>query len=273
MRNNLERLGQPSPPDNQGAPSVSGLNYSVPTEFVSLPSRGKLYSEEHPLHNQEVVEIRYMTAKEEDILASISLIEKGLVIDRLLENILVLDIDPRTLLLGDRAAIMIAARVSAYGNAYTAQVTCSECQEQQKYNFDLKKVNLNEECFNDDFLRSNKITFNEKIGGFNVQLPVSNVTLGVKMLTADIEDSISGDDESEVTSALRRLIVSVEGKNDPQIVTQFVSTMLASDSRYLRVMIPSLTPSIDLKQTFVCKECKHEEAREVPLTAEFFWPR
>ena len=107
MRDNRDRFG-PAAIDNGTNPAaaVSGLGFVVPTEFVELPSKGKFYPDEHPLHKQETVEIKYMTAKEEDILASSTLIKKGLVIDRLLDNILVPDIDPTTLLVGDRSAII-----------------------------------------------------------------------------------------------------------------------------------------------------------------------
>ena len=273
MRNNQDRLGQPFPPEDQGVIAATGLNYAVPTEFVELPSRGKFYPEGHPLHNQQTVEIKYMTAKEEDILASVALLKKGLVIDRLLQNIIVDDVDPDTLLIGDRSAIMVAARISAYGSAYPANVVCNNCQESQIYNFDLKKMNLNDNCFDAEFLQRSRASFDEKKGLFNIQLPASGVTLGMRMLTGTDEKATLENDDSAVTTALSRFIVSVDGNEDPQLVAQFVDSMLATDSRYLRMTLPGLTPSADLKQEFVCSKCKEVETREVPLTAEFFWPR
>ena len=273
MRNNQDRLGQPLPPENHGAAAVTGLSYAVPTEFVELPSRGKFYSEGHPLHNQETVEIKYMTAKEEDILASVALLKKGLVIDRLLENILVEDIDSSTILVGDRSAIMVAARISAYGNAYSANVVCNNCQESQVFDFDLKKINLNENCFDTEFLQRNRASFDDKKGVFNIQLPASDATLGVRMLTGADEKVVIEDDENIITSALSRFIVSVDGNEDTQFVAQFVDSMLAADSRYLRIILPNVTPTADLKQEFVCNKCEQSETREVSLTAEFFWPR
>ena len=132
-RNNSTRTGAPRP--NAPAPPIAkktdnGLfSFVTPTEFVELPSGGKYYPEDHPLAGVDTIEIRHMTAKEEDILASTALAKKGLVLDRLLENILVLDIDPRSLLLGDRSAIMIAARMSGYGNVYETEVKCPFCEE------------------------------------------------------------------------------------------------------------------------------------------------
>ena len=206
--------------------------------------------------------------------SSTALIEKGLVIDRLLQNIIVADMDPKTLLVGDRGAIMIAARISAYGSAYSVDITCRNCFEKQPFKFDLKKTNLNGQCFDLDFLDENHIVLDET-GVFNIRLPKSSAEIGVRMLLGKDEQMPEDQDDEVgiVTSALSRFIVSVNGDDDLEVVSQFVENMLASDSRYLRVIIPELTPNIDLKQEFVCKECGTEQIREVPLTAEFFWPR
>jgi len=275
MRNNQDRLGPSAIATAQGAaPAASNLSFVVPTEFVELPSRGKFYSDSHPLYNQETIEIKYMTAKEEDILASSTLIKKGLVIDRLLENILVLNIDPSTLLVGDRSALMVAARISSYGFDYKAELTCSGCTKEQEYNFDLRKSNLQQSCFDKEFLAGNNITFNDEKKVFEILLPKSKVRLGVRMLTGKDEKDPAGEqnDEKTVTSVLSRFAFSVNGDEEPSLVSQFVGNMLAADSRYLRIILADVTPNLDLKQEFVCKHCGFSEDREVPLTAEFFWP-
>jgi hypothetical protein len=271
MRDNQNRLG---PADVAAqTPAPPNLSFVVPTEFVELPSKGKFYSKDHPLHSQETVEIRYMTAKEEDLLASETLIKKGLVIDRLINNLLVCEADASNLLIGDRSAMMIAARISSYGSAYKAHVTCTACKEEQEYIFDLRKTNLQQNCFDRSFLTENKITFNDEEGVFEVLLPKSKVRLGIKMLTGQDEKNPAGlDNEKIVTSLLSRYVFSVNGDTDATAISHFVDNMLASDSRYLRAILADITPSIDLKQEFVCKHCGNSEDKEVPLTAEFFWP-
>ena len=119
-RNNQDRLGSQAPSADPPIPATSTpnqLEFVVPTEFVELPSRGLLYPEGHPLCGVSEIEIKFMTAKEEDILTDKVLLKKGLALDRLMSNI-ILDksINPDTLLTGDRTAIMIAARRSAYGS-------------------------------------------------------------------------------------------------------------------------------------------------------------
>jgi hypothetical protein len=274
MRNNQNRLGPTAAPPQTAAPALTGLDFVVPTEFVALPSRGKFYATDHPLHNQETIEIKFMTAKEEDLLTSTTLIEKGLVIDRLLESIIVLDVDPSSLLVGDRNAIMIAARASGYGHDYKTHLACTECGHEQDYDFDLKKTNMKEECFDQDYLSGNKIVFNNETGCFDVLLPKSDVTVGIRMLTG--KDELTGDDgnnDNVITNLLSRFIATVNGNGSNPLVSQFIENMLAADSRYLRTVLVNLTPNIDLKQEFVCEKCGVSKDREVPLTAEFFWPQ
>jgi len=227
------------------------------------------------LSGQETIEIRYMTAKEEDILASTALMNKGLTINRLLSNLILLDIEPDTLLIGDRNAIMIAARISAYGSAYNAQVKCQECYVKDPYTFSLVKTNLTENCFDQNFLEENNAVFNQETKTFDVVLPKSNTTVGVRLFDGIDEKTIDKDigEETAITSILSKFIVSAAGKTDPEFVDSFINSMLASDSKHIRNLYPKLAPNIDLKQGFLCGNCAHKEDMEVPLSAEFFWPR
>ena len=136
MRNNERRLGAGAAPQSNAGAAIaaqdqqSSLSYVAPTEFVELPSRRHFYAEGHPLHDQKTVEIRFMTAKEEDIISSVTLAKNGLMLDRLLQSLLVdKTIDPVSLLVGYRNAIMIAARKSAYGQMYETSVICPACGE------------------------------------------------------------------------------------------------------------------------------------------------
>ncbi|MEK9698415.1 MAG: hypothetical protein VW270_21775, partial [Candidatus Poseidoniales archaeon] len=119
------------------------FSFIVPTEFVELPSKGRFYDENHPLHNQETIEIKQMTAKEEDMLTSRALLKKGLAIERVISSIIMnKTINPASLLVGDRNAILVAARVSGYGNDYTTKVTCPACSASQEFTFDLNDADV-----------------------------------------------------------------------------------------------------------------------------------
>ena len=273
MRNNQNRAGHGSPVPPSPAPVQNNLAYVVPTEFVELPSRGKFYPQNHPLHGQETIEIKYMTAKDEDILSSQALLKKGLAIDRLLENIVAIDVDPKELLVCDRNAIMIAARISSYGHDYKVGTFCVGCNEQVKHEFDLKKSSLNEKCFDSEFLSSREVVYDDETSAFCVVLPVSKACISFRMLYGEDEKILLAmDEDKSITSILSSFIVSVDEHASPEVVSSFVESMPARDSKFLRDLYTTLAPAISLKQDFSCDTCFHVEEMEVPLTAEFFWP-
>ena len=153
MRNNQERFGVTAEGVDPPAPetyepqgnSQPTLQFVTPTEIVDLPSKGLYYLEGHPLHNKDAIEIRYMTAKDEDILTSTTLLQKGLAIDRLLQNVIVpKNINVDDLLVGDKNAILVAARITGYGANYDAQVRCPICNSAVDYSFDLSNIETKE---------------------------------------------------------------------------------------------------------------------------------
>jgi len=277
MRNNQRRTGQkPSPQPSSPAP-MADMAFAVPTEFVKLPSRGKFYPEEHPLYNQETVEIKFMTAKDEDILSSQALLEANLAVDRLLESLLVQDIDPGTLLVGDRSAILIAARISGYGENYDVDHRCPKCLTSLEVNFRLSGVTLNDKCFEEDFMHENGIVYNEDTQTFDLTLPASGVQVGLRLIDGYAEKealSYENDNkrESLVTSTLAAFLVKVNDDTNPKYVESFIEAMPAKDSKYIRDLYPQMVPTVRLLHDFQCKACYHKGELEVPLRAAFFWP-
>ena len=88
-----------------------------------MPSKGHFYPSDNPLSSGQV-EIKYMTAKEEDILTSANLIQKGIVLDKLLQALIVSEgVNLDDVLIGDKNAIMIASRILAYGKDYKFEYT------------------------------------------------------------------------------------------------------------------------------------------------------
>ena len=137
-------------PEDEGPPAAAvsaptQFNWSVPTEFVELPSKGKFYTPGHPVHNVEAIEIKYMTAKEEDILSDRALLKKGMAVDRALQNLIVdKNIKIENLLIGDKNALLVAARKTGFGPEYTTRVTCPACGEVDDYSFDLDDLGHND---------------------------------------------------------------------------------------------------------------------------------
>ena len=282
MSRNKERLGGAQQQDTNPPPQAmqaesSGFSFVVPTEFVDLPSQGKYYPEGHPLCGEDTIEIRQMTAKEEDLLTSRTLLKKGVALDRVISSLIVNKrIDPDSLLVGDRNAIIIATRVSGYGNEYTTKVTCPNCATVQEYNFDLNDSSI----YHGDDFNGLDVTDN-KDGTFNVLLPRLNVTATFRLLTGKHEKNfISGIEsdkrrkkgEKTVTRQLTNIIVGVNGFSEPEAVKALIDNIPSMDSRYLRLAYRAMAPNVDLTQHFECSECDYEQDMEVPLTADFFWP-
>lgn len=276
-RDNSKRLKSSSDPvvnSNTQAP----LTFSTPTEFVEIPSGGNFYAEGHPLHNQEVVEIRYMTAKDEDILTSQSLLKKGLAIDRLLQNVIVnKEINVDDLLIGDKNAIIVASRKTGYGPEYETQVTCPACSKTSNNVFDLNQLTIKT-----GEIEGEDVSFQEQTATYILTAPATGVDVELKLLTGADEKYLSqlaankrkrNLPEATLTDHLQRIIVSVNGHTDPVSIKSFVENMPARDSRHIRRVYEQISPNVDLAQGYSCENCGFETDRmEVPFTATFFWP-
>ena len=283
MSRNKERLGGAQQRDTSPPPAAmqqtqaEGFSFVVPTEFVELPSYGRYYSEDHPLHNVESIEIRHMTAKEEDILTSRTLIKKGIALDRVIKNIIVdKRINPDTLLTGDRNAIILATRISGYGNVYETKVTCPNCSAKQKYGFDLNEALV----YNGNAVDEIDDIINNNDGTFTVTLPRIDLPVTFRLLTGRDERTLMNGQEADrrkkeeknVTRQLRNMIVSVNEQTSPKIIDTLVDHLPSMDSRELRMAYRTAAPNVDMTQYFECAECDYAEEMEVPLTADFFWP-
>ena len=285
-RNNQDRLKAPKAADPTASAAqaaaapgeTGGLSFVVPTEFVELPSRGLYYPDDHPLKGQEVVEIRHMTAKDEDILTSRSLLKKGLAIDRLLQNILVdKGINVDSLLVGDKNSILVQTRIHAYGADYETRVLCPSCTTEGQNNFDLMRVGLN---YGDDWGELN-IEGPTETNTFLIALPKTGRKAEARLLSGHDEKRVMkvienrrkhNLSETPVTTQMKQFVVSIDGHTDKTELNNFIDNMPTLDAQYLRVAYNRIVPNIDMALPFHCAECGTESRLEVPFTAEFFWP-
>lgn len=284
MRDNEDRLGalvQTDVPVAQMPVQTtqnSQMSFVAPTEFVDLPSKGELYPEGHPLKGKDKVEIKFMTAKEEDILTSRSLIKKGVAIDRMLESLLVdKSIKVDNMLVGDKNALVVASRISGYGASYKTSVTCPSCGTNAKHDFDLEKLNVHR-CENLDEFGVTK-TDN---GTFLIPTLKTRATVEVRPLFGKDENEIAELAEKRKkanlpeelsTSQMKAYIVSVNGNKDKTVLKQFIENLPALDARSLRSTYREIIPTVDMKQQFTCSSCAFEQEMEVPFTVDFFWPK
>jgi len=239
-----------------------------PTEVIDLPSEGKLYGKDSPLKGGKI-EIKYMTAKEEDILTSQNLIKKGIVLDKLLNSLIVTkDVTLDDLVVGDKNAVMVAARILAYGPEYTCEVISPLSGEKVEYTFNLADCPFT------------KIPEGVESNDFKVTLPISKKTINYRILTGKEERLIQDDLQKikklgsqiipELTTRLRYSITSVEGDSDTATISSFVENMLARDSMFFRGIIQSMSPDIQLKQEVVMEG--ESVTVDIPMTVGFFWP-
>lgn len=246
------------------------------TEVVSLPSKGVLYPKDSILSTGQL-NMKYMTAKEEDILTSQNLIKTGVVIDRLLQSLVVDNVDLGDLLIGDKNAVLIAARILAYGPAYEAEITCPSCGSKTNQVIDISK--FDEKSLEDG-------TYTPNTNEFYFDLPASKQRIGFRFLTsADekiIEEELKGlkklskitGIDPDMTTRLRHIVTSVDGNSDPLVIRNFVDTMLSRDSLAFRKHISSIMPDIDMTFNYECSNCGHNEPNlGMPMTVSFFWPR
>ena len=295
IRNNEDRTGErlasaaEAPPvmtTSESAPVSRPLDFTCPTEFVDLPSGGKFYPADHPLHNQESIEIRYMTAKDEDILTSKSLLKKGVAVDRFLQNIIVdRGVKLPTLLVGDKNALVVASRITGYGPEYETKVPCPGCAEVQEHSFDLNGGVISSGGLGTLKTEMPKVSESVSETGNNtwtIECPKSKVLVEVKLLSGADETFMVKSQamkkknklpDSLLTDQLRQTIVSVNGATDGSSISKFINVMPAMDSRFVRTVCEKLMPNINLNQVFECHSCGFEQEMEVPFTTDFFWPK
>tara|TARA_Y100000592_G_C5405942_1_gene285624 strand:- start:177 stop:1022 length:846 start_codon:yes stop_codon:yes gene_type:complete len=243
-------------------------------EAVPLPSRGVIYSQDSNLMGKEVLEIKPMTAKEEDILTSRAYIKSGTVLSKLMKSCLVdKGINPDDLISGDRNALMVAIRVTGYGSDYEVEVDCPECGAKNKETFDLSQLKIKR-------LEIEPIAHGQNL--FEVELPVTKKVVRVKfltgkderdmMITAERKKKSGFKGETTVTDRLVRSIVSVNGITDKNKINFFVKNIPARDSLALRKFLDKNEPGVDMKGWLTCSSCHEESEVRLPMGASFFWP-
>lgn len=251
---------------------MSEQKFTVPTELIDLPSKGLVYPKENALSSGKV-EMKYMTAREEDILTNVNLLRQGLAIEKVLKSLIKSPINYEDLTLGDRNGLLIAARILAYGKDYSFLYTNPNTGEEEKVSADLQAL----EYKNIDYsLLSNK---NE----FEFKLPKSGNTITFKILTvADdkkIDEEIKGikknlgQEAGSISTRFKHQIIAINGEYSVKAVRDFIDQgyLLAIDSIELRKYIASVTPDINMNTKVQFNDGTIADV-SLPMTADFFFP-
>lgn len=240
-----------------------------PTETIELPSKGVFYPEDSPLRSG-TIDLYYMTAKHEDILTSPNLIQKGIVLDKLIDALIATKgVKSSDLLIGDLNAVMISARILGYGKDYEVSMECPSCG------------NIVEQTVNLSNLNTKNVPEETDLKNFTIVLPVSKAEVVVKLLTRKDElmiekelkalKKVNSEVESETTTRLKALIVSVNGDTNKSSIWKFVDSMLVRDARYLREQYRNLIPDVDFEVPIECS-CGTDSTGRLAIGPNFFWP-
>jgi len=254
------------------------MENKYPSEVIDLPSTGIFYPIESPLRSGNI-EIKYPTAKEEDILSSRNLIQKGIVIDKFLQSLIITPINYDELLIGDKNAILFASRILAYGKDYTVEIECPNCRRKTHLTVDLSAIG-NKEIDIRKYFPTGEPTV-------EFELPNSKITITLKLFTNRderlVDEELKGLKKMsertgtgfEMTTRFKHLIIAIDGDRDKARINKFVSEdLLSRDSLAIRSFMQTITPDVDSTFMFSCEnsECGEEREMSIPLRVEFFFP-
>ena len=254
-------------------PITQEEKYEFPTEEVTLPSKGLLYPEGHPLRSG-VIKLKYMTAREEDILTNSNYIKNGTVINKLLQSVIVTPIDYNDLLIGDKNSILIAARILGYGSDYTFKYTDPSTGDSEEITIDLSEL---------DDKELDESLMVEGRNEFAFTLPYSKIDITFKLLTHGDEEKIQKElkglkkinkfSSAELTTRLKYAIISVNGDRDTKTIREFVDNrLLARDSKAFRNYLGEMMPDIDMEVDIEFESGASAGGVSIPLGINFFWP-
>lgn len=250
------------------------IEQKFPSEVVDLPSKGWYYDPKSPLAKGQV-ELKYLTAKEEDILTSSNLIQKGVVLDKLMESIILTKgVKQDDLLVTDWDGLMVAARILGYGKDYGITVNCRTCGNKNDLVVDL--VKLDEKPLVEPKERG--------VNEFEFTLPFSKKVLTYRLLThgefnAIVEETQAlqkvgpADVDSTLTTRFKHQIIAIDGVRDEKVVRDFVDNQfLARDSRAFREEYNRVSPGLNMQFDFKCQKCGDGRRMALPIGLDFFWP-
>ena len=249
---------------------------NFPTEVIPLPSKGLVYPIDHPLADG-FIEMKYMTAREEDILTSQNLIKQGVVLDKLFESLIVTPVNYGDIYAGDKNAIMMAARILGYGNDYTVEIEDPfSPEDKQIVTIDLSQIEHKEVDFS---------LFENRKNEFDFTLPNSKRTVTFRLMTHQLEKDIQAElkasnksfiktgIDKELTTRLKHIIIAVDGERGRAAINHFVDNELfALDSRAFRKYMREISPDMDMKFTFISNATGEVKELDIPMDVSFFWP-
>ena len=254
---------------------LSKLSFIASTETVELPTKGLYYPIDSPLYDVAEVEVKHMTAKEEDILSSLTAVNSKELFTRIVQSILVKpDVDANLFCEQDLTAILLSARATCFGKNFVMSELCLGCGTMADFEFDLSKrevTNPNE----------GKVEYDPHTNSIELMLPALEMKVKAKILSDDDVDALDrekakkeelGIEYNRTTSFLKACIIAVQGYNDETLIRELVENMPAIDALYLKEKYLDFRPKLNTMQEVACQSCGAINRREVPASWAFFRP-
>lgn len=251
------------------------FGWEVPIESIPLPTRGMIYHPDSTLYNRETLQIRAMTAREEDILASPAFHKDGTSLTHLIHSCLTdKTIDSEDMIIGDRMALMIGIRVTGYGPEYHANAGCQFCNTVNSFTVDLSSLPIRRLSIEPTKPGENRFAYSLPVTGKKVEFRymTSREDRQRKAASENMQKITGASITNSITSFLENSIISVDGVEDRMKIRHFVMNMPAFDSKSLRRFILDNEPGMDMSCEFSCKNCSQRNETKMPMTSEFFWP-
>jgi len=253
--------------ENELSPDFIPEEYRTPYDIIELPSQGILYK-----NNKKSVKVEYLTAMDETILTSPNISNGGKIIDILIKRkVKDLGFDSSDLLIGDRTALMIFLRVTAFGEEYTQLV------------FNSKSGEFEEGVINLSSLQQKKLTIRpDENGEFEFLLPKSNKKVTFSLLTGKDEEIIDIREKEDLKRnpdgvsnklifTLEQQIKSIDGERDKIKISNILKKIPIIDSRSLRKYIEEVNPGLDFKTTARTQGGESVDTF-LRFNTTFFWP-
>lgn len=191
----------------------SQIPANVQYDIITLPSKGECYP-----HKIGKIPVSYLTASDENIIASPNLYRDGKVLDVILSRkILDKRINPMELTKGDRDAIVLWLRASGYGPEFPITAKSPKTNKDIDFSVDLSKLNyrpfdlrsdengyFDYTCENGDKIKFKYVTKQDELNFIetkkysNVALDKNNIENAVKEIATILSHGNVDEDHSEL---------------------------------------------------------------------------
>jgi hypothetical protein len=189
------------------------------------------------------------------------------------------------LLVGDKNAIMIAARISAYGAEYPVSIVCTDCGAKSQQDINLLEASLFDTDKISELAKSEPRLKHARMDNGNIvlQLPKTKWFVECTLMTGEgerrllnyLEAKRRSDPTAELalSEQIAMIIASINTVADTDKLAEAIKLMPAGDAKHLRDVYQKLVPNIKIEKKYTCGSCESEQEVEVPFTQEFFWPK